>query len=177
MDHKRNPSSPVWLAYLNQQFGFQRQLLLPHSARLIASGRVTAALPWAYRSPYTLAFLYFDKWYTYMYINTCTTVHVCLHSYSQSYKICTHTHSTFNPSPTWINSPAAPENASTMMSPAIPLLQKHLTAISTKSKHTLSLLPLSLCPLIVIPQQKVHTQWRENYRVCCTIRYSWVSAH
>lgn len=148
MDHKRNPSSPVWLAYLNQQFGFQRQLLLPHSARLIASGRVTAALPWAYRSPYTLAFLYFDKWYTYMYINTCTTVHVCLHSYSQSYKICTHTHSTFNPSPTWINSPAAPENASTMMSPAIPLLQKHKSTSLPSVQRANTPSHFFLCPYV-----------------------------
>ena len=29
------------------------------------------------------------------------------------------------PSPTWINSPAAPENATAMMSPAIPSLQRH----------------------------------------------------
>lgn len=72
--------------------------------------------------------------------HTCMFTHIHTHSYAwglpqiprriNTPDLHTQTH-TFNlrltplPTPTWINSPAAPENATAMMSPAIPLLQRH----------------------------------------------------
>ncbi len=147
---------------------------------------MTAALPWAYRSPYTLAFHRFDDECTLAHTHTHThrAMHACSHIYSGASprRICTHTvtHIPFTSSPTWINSPAAPENA---------LLWCHLQSHHFKgtknssvpsaqgAKSSLSLPLLSFCPLMVIPLQNVHTRQRENYTVCSTIRYSWVSAH
>lgn len=81
----------------------------------------------------------------------------------------THTHTLLPHPPTWINSPAAPENAPAMMSPAIPSLQrhkKHLGGLSTKSKRTLSLPPLSFRPLMVIPPtDSPYTAQRELHSV------------
>lgn len=143
---------------------------------------MTAALPWAYRSPYTLAFLCFDDGCTHTHIHShaCLLPQILRSITTPDLHTQSHTHTHLPYPPTWINSPAAPENVLTMMSPAIPPLQRHKSTLvpwAQKSKRSLSLPPLSFCPLMVIPLQNVHTQWRENYIVYSTIRYSWVSAH
>ena len=137
---------------------------------------MTAALPWAYRSPYTLAFLCFDDWCTHTY--THKAMHACF-QILRSFKTLdlhtqTHTH-TPSPHPP----PGLIHLLHLRMRPLWCHLQSHHfkaskapRAISTKTKHTFSIPPLSFSLNGNSPA------WgRENYIVYCTIRYSWVHAH
>lgn len=102
---------------------------------------MTAALPWAYRSSYTLAFLCFDDWCEH------THTHTCVPASKNQQAGFAHTHTyIFTSSPTWINSPASP--AAAMMSPAILTLQRHKKASMLKAQRANATSHLVLCPSV-----------------------------
>lgn len=139
---------------------------------------MTAALPWAYRSPYTLAFpslwwLLHTHTHTHTYIHACkhTAMHACFHTLWLCAPLP-------HPPPGLI--PGAPENAAAMMSPAVALASKapkDLSGTCTKSTRNLTLPSLSsMCFNSNSPLQKVHTHRWENYTGNSKMRYSRVLA-
>lgn len=128
-----------------------KRLLVPHSAELIASGRVWLLLCHEHTDQLT-------HWLS-------SALMTDAHSY-----IHTHTYTTSPLPPRLIH----------LVHLRMPLLWCHLQFhyFKAQNQHSnLSLLLLkSPCPLIATPLQKVHTWWRVNYTLYSTIRYSWVSA-
>lgn len=138
-----NLSGLFWLRDWNQQQGLGEEAASSTFSEAHSLWeQMTAAPSWAYRSPYT------HRLSSALMIDTHPThKHSCFHRSSRALQILdTHTHAPLPPSSTWINSPAAPENAAPMMSPAIPSLQRHKSTSCPSAKSTNAPSHFSLCP-------------------------------
>lgn len=122
-----------------------KELLLPHSARLIASGRVRLLLRYEHTDRLT-------HWLS-STLMTDVHTHPRMHDLSTDTRAHfrsaqTHTHAPSPPFSSWNYSPAASKNASTMMSPAIPSLQRHKSTSMPSAQRANATSRFFLCPAV-----------------------------
>lgn len=177
LDNKQNLSGLVWHAHGNQQWGlWKKKPLVPHSARLIASGRVRRLLCHEHTDHLThwLSSALMTDAHIPTRMSTHTAMGARFHTYTRALKqcICTHTQRhTVIPHP--------PPGLIHLLHLRMPPLWCHLQSHHFKGTKALRCnqrkeqthpLTSSFVPLYVNGYPHVErpysTRWRENYKVC-----------